>query len=95
MRNSVEALQSVSRREITITTSADEQFVRVVVADTGPGVPTEVVAKLFQPFVTTKTKGVGIGLSLCRSIIEAHGGAMWAASNEAGGATFYFQLRRQ
>ena len=95
MRNSVEALQSVSRREITITTSADEQFVRVVVADTGPGVPTEVVAKLFQPFVTTKTKGVGIGLSLCRSIIEAHGGAMWAGSNEAGGATFYFQLRRQ
>jgi signal transduction histidine kinase len=95
MRNSVEALQSVSRREITIVTSADEQFVRVVVADTGPGVPTEVVAKLFQPFVTTKTKGVGIGLSLCRSIIEAHGGAMWAGSNEAGGATFYFQLRRQ
>ena len=79
IRNASEAMQSVSRRELTVTTArAEKDVVEIAVIDTGPGLPPEVADRLFQPFVTTKDKGMGIGLSICQSIIEAHGGRIWA-----------------
>jgi two-component system sensor kinase FixL len=93
VRNSVEAMQAVSRRELKVTTARDpENGVQVTVSDTGRGLPPEVASRLFHPFVTTKEKGMGIGLSICHSIVEAHGGRIWAAPNEKGGASFHFRL---
>ena len=63
-----------------------------VVGDTGPGLSPEVEARLFRPVVSTKIAGMGVGLSISRSIIEAHGGRLWATRNEAGGMTFHFTL---
>jgi len=62
------------------------------VSDTGPGLSDEVAARLFQPFVTTKEKGMGIGLTICQSIIEAHGGRIWATPNQGSGVEFRFSL---
>jgi two-component system, LuxR family, sensor kinase FixL len=66
----------------------------VSVADTGPGLSPEIRAKLFQPFVTTKAGGLGIGLSICRVIIEAHGGKLEAHDNPGGGTIFRFTIPR-
>jgi two-component system sensor kinase FixL len=63
---------------------------QVTVRDSGPGLAPQVVDQLFQPFVTTKEKGMGIGLSICRSIVEAHGGRLWATPNPVRGVTFQF-----
>ena len=92
IRNAVEAMQSVDTRELTITTETEGDVVQVSVTDTGPGLSAEMAERLFQPFVTTKEKGMGIGLTICRSIIEAHGGRIWATPNEGGGAAFRFQV---
>lgn len=93
IRNSVEAMQSVTRRELRILTSADvEGSIEVAVSDTGPGLSEEVASRLFQPFVTTKEKGMGIGLTICQSIVEAHNGRLWATPNEDGGVEFRFRL---
>lgn len=93
VRNANEAMQSVSRRELTVTTArAGADVVEIAVIDTGPGLPPEVADRLFQPFVTTKDKGMGIGLSICQSIVEAHGGRIWAERNSGGGTAFRFRL---
>ena len=92
MRNSLEAMQEVARRELSIFTSRDEDAVRLVVSDTGPGLAPEVASRLFQPFTTTKGKGMGIGLTICQSIIEAHGGRIWATPNDGGGVSFHLVL---
>jgi two-component system, LuxR family, sensor kinase FixL len=93
IRNSIEAMQASPTRVLSITTRPDEdEFVQVAVADTGPGLAEEVAAKLFQPFVTTKKTGMGVGLTICQSILEGHGGRIWATSNETGGVTFRFRL---
>lgn len=93
VRNALEAMAGQPRRELCVTTeSLDDRFILVSVADTGPGLSEEVNAKLFQPFVTTKHDGMGIGLSICRSIVDAHGGKLWAAPNPEGGTVFRFQL---
>jgi two-component system sensor kinase FixL len=93
VRNSIEALRQMPLREIAFRTAmSDGGFVEVVISDTGPGLPPEVVDRLFQPFVTTKPNGTGIGLSISRSIIEAHGGRLSAVANPAGGAAFRFTL---
>lgn len=93
VRNAVEALQDAARRELVIATGREEPgYIYASFADTGPGLPDEVASRLFQPFVTTKEKGMGIGLSICQTIVEAHGGRLWAARNGSDGATFRFRL---
>jgi two-component system sensor kinase FixL len=92
VRNAVEAMAPMPERVLTIRTAAasEPDFVEVTVSDTGPGLAQTVTEQLFQPFVTTKERGMGIGLSVCRSIIDAHGGRIWAAPNHGGGTTFAF-----
>ena len=92
MRNAVEAMQSVARRELTVRTGARDGMIEVEVSDTGPGLSPEIAARLFQPFVTTKDKGMGIGLTICQSIIEAHNGRLWAEGVAGGGVAFRFTL---
>ena len=95
IRNSLEAMEHVGRRELVISTEAKEEgMVQVSVADTGAGVAPEVVDRLFEPFVTTKASGMGVGLPICRTVIEAHGGRIWAEPNPGGGTIFRFTLRR-
>jgi two-component system sensor kinase FixL len=93
IRNSVEALPVSDVRELTVTTRrADCGMALAAVADSGPGLAPAVAEQLFQPFVTTKEKGMGLGLSICRSIIEAHGGRLWATPNPERGVTFQFSI---
>jgi two-component system sensor kinase FixL len=94
IRNAAEAMaDGAAKPRLQIETRrADERYVLVAVADTGPGLSEAVRAKLFQPFVTTKSGGMGVGLSICRSIIEAHGGQLSARGNPGGGTIFEFTL---
>lgn len=95
IRNALEAMTDSDRRELTISSRAvDERFVAVRVSDTGPGLSEEMRKNLFQPFMSSKDKGMGVGLSICRKIITAHGGAIWVEANTGGGATFVFTLLR-
>jgi|HubBroStandDraft_1064217.scaffolds.fasta_scaffold48436_1 signal transduction histidine kinase len=93
IRNAVEAMAGSAHQSLVIATlpSADA-MVELSVADSGPGLPPEVRAKLFQPFVTTKSTGMGVGLSICHSIIEAHGGRLWADDNSDTGTVFRFTV---
>jgi len=93
MRNAVEAMADTERRELTIATAMlDELMVEISVADTGRGLAPDVAARLFEPFVSTKRDGMGIGLSICRSIIEAHGGKLTSELRCDGGTIFRFTL---
>ncbi|MGH6903263.1 MAG: two-component system sensor histidine kinase NtrB [Geminicoccaceae bacterium] len=93
IRNRVDALEGVERREIVISTRrAAAGTIEIAVADTGPGLAPEVAQRLFQPFVTTKPSGLGIGLSICRSIVDGHGGRLWASANPGGGTIFHVRL---
>ncbi len=95
IRNASEAMEGAPRREITLTTApAGPGLIEVSVADTGPGIPPDVMARLFQPFVTTKDEGMGVGLSICRTIIEAHGGHIKAEASPMGGTVFRFTLEK-
>ena len=89
IRNSIDAVDGVARREIMIRTErSGPDMVVSAVADTGPGLAPEIADRLFQPFVTTKPSGLGIGLSICRSIVDAHGGRLWVSPNPGGGTIF-------
>jgi signal transduction histidine kinase len=93
--NGIEAMQSVTDRprELLIRSRQDEkQQVLVSVTDCGVGISAENANRLFNPFFTTKSSGMGMGLSICRSIIEAHGGRLWATANIPHGTTFRFTI---
>jgi len=94
MRNAVEAMQDSAKRELLLAVApADNDMVRITVADTGSGISPDVASQLFQPFITTKQQGMGVGLSICRTIVESHGGQIWAEPNPGGGTVFHFTLK--
>jgi hypothetical protein len=93
--NAVEAMGSVQKgpRELSISTERTQaNGFLVTVRDTGRGIDPENIERVFEAFYTTKSSGVGMGLSICRSIIEAHGGRLWADANEPRGAVFQFTV---
>ena len=93
VRNSVDALSGAGHGRITVRTAGKgPDMVEIEVCDTGPGLDEEVAKRLFQPFVTTKPGGLGIGLSICRTIVEAHDGELWATDNPGGGTIFHLRL---
>ncbi len=92
IRNAVEAMEQSTIRQLSVTASPQDASVLVSVADTGDGVPPEIAAKLFQPFITSKQDGMGVGLSLCRTIVEAHGGKLWMEAPPSGGSVFSFTM---
>jgi two-component system, LuxR family, sensor kinase FixL len=94
IRNAIEAMEQSQRRELVVTTEQEDGgMVIVSVADTGPGIAPEVASQLFQPFITTKRHGMGVGLSISRTIIEAHGGRIWVEPRPEGGSVFRFTMR--
>lgn len=94
LRNAIEAVAQSERRELLVSTRPSASgMIEVSVADSGPGISPDVAQQLFQPFVTTKSQGMGVGLSISRTIIEAHGGQIWTEPNPGGGAVFRFTLR--
>ena len=93
--NAVEAMGAAGTgpRELLISTAADSSDgVSIAVRDSGPGLPPAEIRRVFDPFYTTKENGLGMGLSICRSIVEAHGGRLWACTNEPRGAVFQFTV---
>jgi two-component system sensor kinase FixL len=93
MRNAIDAMEDTERRELVVSTSlARDNQVEISVADTGAGIVPEISAQLFQPFVTSKPQGMGVGLSISRTIIEAHGGSIAPRINPGGGTVFSFTL---
>lgn len=94
IRNSVQAVQTEERKEILIRTCALGSTVEISVADSGPGISADVREALFSPFHSTKADGLGIGLSISRTIVEAHGGKIWPEDREGGGTVFRFTLAR-
>jgi signal transduction histidine kinase len=96
VHNAVEAMAGNAPCVLTIASElTPEGLIQISIADTGPGLPSTVRAKLFEPFITTKASGLGVGLSICRVIIEAHGGQLWAEDNHGGGTIFRFTLPQQ
>lgn len=94
VRNALDAMIGQPRRELLVSTAAAEDGMAMIsVADTGPGVDDAAAARLFEPFVTTKPTGMGVGLSISRTIVEAHGGRIWSEPNPGGGAIFRFTVR--
>ena len=93
IRNALEStIESNVSQPVIVRTSQREGFVRVDVIDNGAGIAADNFASLFHPFFTTKNEGLGLGLSISRSIIENHGGRLWAEPNRGKGATFSFEL---
>lgn len=94
VRNAMDAMQDhQGRRELFVSTSVRGDMAMVAVADTGPGIDPQAAERLFQPFVTTKASGMGVGLSISRTIVEAHGGRIWTEPNPGGGTIFRFTVR--
>jgi C4-dicarboxylate-specific signal transduction histidine kinase len=91
LMNACDAVMGVSKgdRRIVVSTTMSDGEVRLSVADNGFGIPDGNAERLFQPFVTSKQHGLGLGLSICRTIVASHSGRLWAVNNANGGATFH------
>jgi two-component system, LuxR family, sensor kinase FixL len=93
IRNAIEAMENASRRELTMSTLGPSAgMIEISVADTGSGISPDIAEQLFQPFFTTKAHGLGVGLSISRTIIENHGGKIWIEPNPEGGTIFRLTL---
>jgi C4-dicarboxylate-specific signal transduction histidine kinase len=93
IRNALEAMDHQEHQELGISSApCNDGMIEVVVADNGPGIDPDFAEKLFQPFLTTKPTGMGVGLSLCRTIVTAHGGKIWAEPRPGGGTAFHFTI---
>ena len=92
VRNAVEAMEASTTQDLIVTTQALPEAVEIAVADTGPGIAPEVAERLFQPFVTSKAGGLGLGLSICRELVEAHGGLLTMSPVASGGTRFVIRL---
>jgi signal transduction histidine kinase len=95
--NAIEAMSNVGERarELVITNrNIEPDQVQVTVEDSGVGLDPNTITRIFQPFYTTKSSGMGMGLSICRSIVQNHGGRIWATANDGPGTSFHFTLPR-
>ncbi len=93
MRNAMDAMEGAATRDLAVAVSpAEHNQVEISVSDTGSGIAPEIAGQLFQPFVTSKRHGMGVGLSISRAIVEAHGGRIWVEPNPGGGTVFRFTL---
>ena len=92
--NAIEAMSTVGERprELLMRTRNIEDQVQVTVEDSGPGLDPNGMEKIFDPFYTTKASGMGMGLSICQSIVQSHGGRLWATAKDGGGTSFDFAL---
>jgi two-component system, LuxR family, sensor kinase FixL len=94
VRNAIESMEQTARRDLTICSERGSDGMAIVkIVDTGTGIAPEITRQLFQPFITTKSHGLGVGLSISRTIVESHGGRIWADANPGGGTIFQFTLR--
>jgi len=94
VRNAIEAMEEMELRELVVATRTvpDQEMAEVIVADSGPGIAPELADRLFQPFVTTKKTGMGLGLSICREIVEAHHGRLTTTPGSPRGTVFRMTL---
>jgi two-component system sensor histidine kinase DctS len=94
MKNGIESMRQTAEAERTLTVSAHyaDQQVFIAIADRGSGISAEDAPRLFEPFYTTKTEGLGVGLNICRSVVEAHNGRLWFDANPEGGSIFHISL---
>ena len=83
---------AVAKRACTSVRETERGSVAIAISDNGDGIALQDIERIFEPFVTSKSHGIGLGLAICRSIIEAHGGRLWASNNASRGATMEFEL---
>jgi len=92
--NAIDAMKDtpLEKRSITVRTSREQNFAELTVSDRGPGIPEDKLKEVFEPFFTSKAEGMGMGLSIARTIVEAHNGQIWAENQDSGGASFRIRI---